>query len=157
MKKLLLTLVLPAGVAFANSGEPFQARCNFHGDSMGGNRCNFACPQMCEVNSEVIGSGSFESENEHQVVGTVAVEKHLVIGTYLALGADFETISGPDLRIELRDSTDKRPPQTVGTLDRTKGKQKYFIGFGNVEGYDHVVISSAKLRVDFGTAKLEKK
>lgn len=156
MKLVLSMLVLQSGLAFANTGDPYQSRCNT-GYFLGGNHCGFACPQMCDSDANITSRGTFVSVGQHQVKGTIMIEKHSIIGNYLALETDFQTDPGPDLRIVLRDSTGVNSPITVATLDQTNGttgKQKYSIGA--VDGYDEAVIYCAQYQVDFGVAKLEK-
>ena len=152
MKPVLFFLALGFSYspAYANIGDPFQARCN-----MGGT-CSFACPAQCESGIQVLSQGEFASLGHHLVMGSVEIEQTPVTGLYLALGPGFETSQGPDLRIVLRDSSGIRPMTVVATLDQTTGAQKYALSLDEkvLANYDEVVIYCAKYHVDFGIAKL---
>lgn len=105
---------------------------------------------------ESVEPGTFISIGNHQVEGSARLESR-ADGVYLVLEEDFMTVSGPDLRLVLRDSSNQKPMEVIAMLTAFQGLQEYKLSLSEeaLQELDQVVVYCAKFHVDFGIAKLK--
>lgn len=116
-----------------------------------------ACAQSSSSESTraLAAPGEFVSVGNHRVTGAVFVETR-TDGLYLVLNDDFESQTGPDLRVLLRDRQNPAQMLVVEPLQAPRGRQEYKLALTAEElrAFNQVSIYCAKFHVDFGVADL---
>lgn len=116
-----------------------------------------ACAQTSSAESTraLAAPGEFASVGNHRVTGGVLVETR-TDGLYLVLNDDFESQTGPDLRVLLRDRQNPSQMLVVEPLQAPRGRQEYKLALRPEElrAFNQVSIYCAKFHVDFGVADL---